>query len=178
MPSISFVMISIISWFNVGQMGVTTCRFGYHVMTHSLVFLPYEPKHSSFPSMGLYIVKRPLLSVICEVFDSPPGHSVLAGRLWWWRVPPLFRESLHRPGVTLLSISEFDDRLYDYSPHIFLCLTTATLDQVFCWVIYSGPLSVATMVMTEGGGIVTLEKDVCVIAWEGCEGVILTLTKL
>ena len=77
---------------------------------------------------------------------------------------PFFRESLYRPGVTLLSINEFNDRLYDYSPHIFLCLTTATLDQVFCCVIYSGPLSVATMVVTEGGGIMTLEKDVCVIA--------------
>ena len=55
---------------------------GHHVMTHSLVCLPYEPKHPSFPSMGLYIVKRPLLFVICGVFDSPPGHSVLAGKLW------------------------------------------------------------------------------------------------
>ena len=80
---------------------------------------------------------------------------------------PIGRESLHRLGVTLFSPNkEFNDRFYHYSPHIFLGLTTVTLDQVFCWVIYSGPLSGVTMVVTEGGGIMTLEKDICVIAYE------------
>ena len=88
MPDISLGMISIMPQFNVGHMEVTMCHLGNDLMTHSLIFLPYWPNHPSFPSMGLYIVKRPLLFVICEVFDSPPGHSVLAGRLWWWRVPP------------------------------------------------------------------------------------------
>ena len=63
-------------------------------------------------------------------------------------------------------IEEFNDRFYHYSPHIFLGLTTVTLDQVFCWVIYSGPLSGVTMVVTEGGGIMALEIDICVIAYK------------
>ena len=89
MPDISLGMISIMPQFNVGHMEVTMCHLGNDLMTHSLIFLPYWPNHPSFPSMGLYIVKRPLLFAICRVFDSPPGHSVLAGRLWSWRVPPL-----------------------------------------------------------------------------------------
>ena len=75
---------------------------------------------------------------------------------------PIGRESLHRLGVN----GEFNGRFYHYSPHIFLGLTTVTLNQVFCWVIYSGPLSGVTMVVAEGGGIMTLEIDICVIAYK------------